>query len=65
MARQLEQWKDSSDSSEPVLVSLLNKELPPPFSLEWYRFNPRLTMDRLAQFDCNPDFTPYYDEGDL
>lgn len=48
-----------------MLLTLLMQKLAKPFSLEWYRSNPRLTMDRLGNFNENPEFTPYYDEGDL
>jgi hypothetical protein len=65
MARQLEQWTDATAAPDPALLTLLLEKLPPPFPLEWYKSNPLLTMDRLTEFENNPEFTPYYDEGDI
>jgi hypothetical protein len=65
MARQLQQSTDATGSSDPTLLKLLMEKLQEPFPLEWYRSNPHLTMDRLAKFEGNPEFTPYYDEGDF
>jgi hypothetical protein len=65
MARQLEHWTDAAATPDPALLTLLMQRLPAPFPLEWYRSNPRLAMDRLAKFEGNPEFTPYYDEGDI
>jgi hypothetical protein len=65
MARQLEQWADATDSSNLALLNLFVAEAPPAFSVEWYRANPRLAMDRLAKFNGNPEFTAYYDESDV
>jgi hypothetical protein len=65
MARQLENWIDATEFSDPDQVTLLLQKLEAPFPLEWYRTNPRLAMDRLIKFDGNPNFTPHYDEGDF
>ncbi len=65
MARQIEHWTEAKGSPDPALLTLFMEKLPRPFPLEWYRSNPRLTMDRLGEFHGNPEFTPYYDEGDI
>jgi hypothetical protein len=65
MARQLEHWTDAQVPTDPALLSLLMQNFPAPFPVEWYRTNPRLTMDRLMKFEGNPELTPYYDEGDF
>ena len=65
MARQLENWTEAPGSDDLVLLACLNEKLSSPFPLDWYRNNPRLTMDRFIKFEGKPEFTPYYDEGDL
>jgi hypothetical protein len=66
MARHIEQWiETTSASDDAALITLHLEKVATPFPLEWYKSNPRLTMDRLAKFEGNPEFTPYYDEGDI
>lgn len=66
MAKQLEQWTEGIVASDDAaLITLHLQQGANPFPLEWYKSNPRLTMDRLAKFEGNPEFTPYYDEGDI
>lgn len=65
MARQLDNWIETAEVADPTLPTLVLQRLPTPFPLEWYRSNPRLAMDRLMEFEGRPDYTPYYDEGDL
>lgn len=65
MARQLENWIETTGNPDPAVLTLVLQKLETPFPLEWYRSNPHLTMDRLIDFEGKPEFTPCYDEGDL
>ncbi len=65
MARQLENWTETTDSSNPEFITMSVEQLQAPFPIEWYRTDPRLTMDRLIKSEGRAEYTPRYDKGDL
>jgi hypothetical protein len=65
MARQLEAWTDEAGDPDSVLPILPLIKLQTPFPLEWYRSNPRLSTDRLIQFEGISEYTPFHDKGDF
>ncbi|MGZ4962082.1 MAG: hypothetical protein ACXWKG_17415 [Limisphaerales bacterium] len=66
MARQLENWIETTTGTpNPEFVTVSLEKLQAPFSLEWYRSDPRLTTDRLMKFEGKAELTLRYDKGDL